>query len=99
VPLPANAPILTEDALDDDFLYEAIFAHVSDVTVKTSITGRNIEIMIESECDRRSGRRNQLRRYSGNVTAARREVRRLVHYLRWRQKDPVTRLPLVLRTG
>ena len=47
-PLPANAPILTEDALDDDFLYEAIFAHVSDVTVKTSITGRNIENTIES---------------------------------------------------
>jgi hypothetical protein len=92
-PLPANAPILTRDALDEDFLYEEIFAHVSDVTIKTSIAGRNMEIIIESERDWRSERKNPLYHYSGSVMAARREVRRLVHYLRWRRKDPVTQLP------
>jgi hypothetical protein len=97
-PLPANAPILTENVLDEDFLYEEI-THVSDVTVKTSVAGRNIEIIIKSERDWRSGRKNKLYHYSGSVTAARREVRRLVHFLRWRRKDPVTQLPPALRTG
>ena len=59
-PLPADAPVLTKDALDDDFLYEEVFAHVSNVMVKTSIAGRNIEIVIESGRDWRSGQKDPL---------------------------------------
>jgi hypothetical protein len=95
-PLPVNALILTEDAPSEDFLYEEIFANVSDVTVrmvKSPIAARNIDVSISSERDWRSGRKDLLYHYSGSVIAARREVRRLVHNLSWGRKDPVTQLP------
>jgi hypothetical protein len=85
--LPAVAPVYEEkDALSDDFLYEACFAHLTDVSIhKTAFRGI---LSMRIEYDPRSGR--QKKEYpSINAT----ELRRLVHYLRWRREDPPVKLP------
>jgi len=93
-PLPADTAILTEDALSADFLYASNFAQVSKVTFDTLfITTRNLKISIADY--QQSGQREKSRKYSGENAEimARKELRRLVHYLRWRRQDPVVQLP------
>jgi hypothetical protein len=88
--LPPDAPVLTEDALSNDFLYDALFAHISDVAMSWSITNRNVSILVR---DSHSGKWDMLEYTGKQAMMARKELRRLVHYLRWRRQDPVIRLP------
>jgi hypothetical protein len=84
--LSENAPIITENPLADDFLNRSVFAHISEISIRTYRNGRSA-FVIESDNE------SALRVYGIDADDSLREIRRLVHYMRWRRKDPVTRLP------
>ncbi len=87
--LPVAAPVLKEDPLSNDFLYEAFFAKVTDISMMTSIASRKVNIHIEYAPH--SGRKDRMLEYSGKKMH--KELRRLVYYSRWRRQDPPVRLP------
>jgi hypothetical protein len=91
------ALLQTEDALSDDFLCaKARLADIALVILDmpgTIPSRRNLTVSIEYV--QNSGMESRRHRISGeratNMVST--ELRRLVHYLRWRRQEPVIRLP------
>lgn len=74
-------PLLAENALSDEFLYDSIFADINEVRIVFSDQRRTtFDLNSEKIVDR-------------DFDAENRELRRLVHLVRWRRRDPITRLP------
>ena len=90
-----NDPVQAEGALREDFLHEAIFAKIAHIEV--FYHGGQVGIVLylsdsekEDHIFLRLSDDNTVRT---ELWAERKELRRLVHAVRWRRKDPVTQLP------
>lgn len=114
-----SSPLLTEDALRDDFLYDSIFSHSSlfrrttrksyDIECVINIDSRNISRTFSFPKDPSKSLSVALGQglvaylnlngsISWNDARSFTELRRIIHYIRWRREDPVTQLPPGLTT-